>query len=474
VEREWIVLHTNDVHSDFEAMLRIQTVFSEYTQTYGAHRVLRLDVGDCADRFRPETEGSLGKANVAMMNKMCYDAAVIGNNEGLGFPIDALNDMYAHAAFAVVCANVTSHRARWLRPYVVADKAGLRFGIFGLTAPFVAFYEALGWRVEDPVAVAHRIAAELREVHRVDVVVLLSHLGLPMDEQWATHVPGIDIVLGGHTHHVCDPMMTVDRVSIGAAGKNGSHVGVVRIRLQDDRSPIVQGGVVRTDGVVPDRALTLWWQTQRAQWQHALTRHIGTLHAPIAASAVTESVLGNVLASALRMHCQADVGIVNCGQVLTALNQGALSVGALLACCPSPIHPVRLRVRGHVIREALVRSCDAAHVHGTFRGFGFRGHTLGMLCLDGMHVVCTWDGDHPRTIDAVTVGGELLCDECTYCVATIDMFTFGVGYPSFAHYEDAQFYLPEFLRDVLAQALRSACQEEIVRDAARSRYTRLE
>ncbi len=473
MEHEWIVLHTNDVHSDFEAMLRIQTIFSEYAQRYGAHRVLRLDVGDCADRFRPETEGSLGKANVAIMNEMGYDAAVIGNNEGLGFPIDVLSDMYAQATFSVVCANVASDRARWLRPYVVVDKAGLTFGIFGLTAPFVTFYEALGWRVDDPIDVAHRVVAELREMHRVDVVVLLSHLGLPMDEQWATHVPGIDIVLGGHTHHVCDPMMTIDRVSIGAAGKNGSHVGVVRIRMGDDRAKVVRGSVVCTDGVLADCALTVWWQAQRAQWLHALTRHIGTLHVPIAASAVTESVLGNVLASALRTHCQAEVGIVNSGQVLTALKQGALTVGELLACCPSPIHPVRLRVRGYAIREALLRSCDASHVHGTLRGFGFRGHTLGMLCVDGMHVVCTWDGEHPCTIAAVYVGGELLCDERTYCVATIDMFTFGVGYPSFSHYEDAQFYLPEFLRDVLARALCSAQQEDIVRDAARSRYTRI-
>lgn len=477
MEREWILLHTNDVHSHFEAMLRIQTIFHHYTSHLPKERILRLDIGDCADRSRPETEGSLGIANVRMMNRLGYDVVALGNNEGLGFSKEELHAMYAEARFPVVCANVrdvgTNDPPSWLQPYTIIEKAGVRFGFFGLTAPFTTFYRALGWDVEDPIDVARRMVHRLRTEHGVDFVILLSHLGWPIDETWAEQEMGIDIILGAHTHHVCDPAMLIGTTTVAAAGKNGEYVGIIRLVQQPDDVWIVRGEVIATEAVVPDHALSLWWKHEQHAALQALEAPIGLLEQEVSSSSITESVLGNVLASVIRRHVGAPMGIVNAGQVLTALSAGIVTRGQLLRCCPSPIHPCRIEVRGRDIREALQQACDPSFIHGTFRGYGFRGEQIGTLCVDGMRI--EWSGlPHARQIRMIYVGDAPLVDDRLYEVGTIDMFTFGVGYPTLGRYESVEYYLPEFLRDLLAMIVRSPEQTRWIAEASYQRYVCVE
>ena len=49
-----------------------------------------LDIGDHMDRASVETEGTMGQANVDVINLTGYDAITIGNNEGLTISYDVL------------------------------------------------------------------------------------------------------------------------------------------------------------------------------------------------------------------------------------------------------------------------------------------------------------------------------------------------------------------------------------------------
>src|ERR1035441_81652 len=50
----------------------------------------------------------------------------------------------------------------------------------------------------------------LRERERVDLVIVLSHLGFPQDVKLASEVTGIDILLSGHTHNRMDEPLLVN------------------------------------------------------------------------------------------------------------------------------------------------------------------------------------------------------------------------------------------------------------------------
>ena len=203
---EFTILHTNDLHSDFASMPRIRSFFQAYERKCPPKRLLRFDIGDHMDRMRPETEGTLGGANIDVMNATGYDAAVPGNNEGLTFPRDALDDLYGRRAqFPVIATNLlragAEHAAPervWNRRHLVIERDGVRFGLLGLTAAFNAFYQELGWEATDPFAAAAAEVKLLREGKQADVVILLSHLGINYDLRMAEEVQGIDLILGGH------------------------------------------------------------------------------------------------------------------------------------------------------------------------------------------------------------------------------------------------------------------------------------
>lgn len=104
------------------------------------------------------------------------------------------------------------------------------------------------------------------------------------------------------------------------------------------------------------------------------------------------------------------------------------------------------------------------------KGFGFRGQQLGSLAVSGMRVVYRPEAPPYEKITDIWIGMELLRDDRAYLIATIDMFTFGIGYHSLKDGDDIEFYLPEFLRDLLAKQLQ---RTEHVADAYRARWHRI-
>lgn len=79
------ILHTNDIHSHFETMSPIAAGIAGLRAAAGEEAVLLVDIGDHMDRAAVETEGTMGQANIDILNLTGYDAVTIGNNEGLTF-----------------------------------------------------------------------------------------------------------------------------------------------------------------------------------------------------------------------------------------------------------------------------------------------------------------------------------------------------------------------------------------------------
>ncbi|MGH9369013.1 MAG: bifunctional metallophosphatase/5'-nucleotidase, partial [Thermoanaerobaculia bacterium] len=108
--------------------------------------------------------------------------------------------------------------------YAVRTVAGVRVGILGLMTPLVSDWEPpsriAGLRFLDSVETAARYVAILRGRERCDLVIVATHEGFERDPVTgtdlrsgdenhayaiATQVPGIDLLLTGHTHTVIDP-----------------------------------------------------------------------------------------------------------------------------------------------------------------------------------------------------------------------------------------------------------------------------
>lgn len=147
---------------------------------------------------------------------------------------------------------------RPIRASLVISQKGFRLGVLGvmgqqaasvapLTAP-VTFSQ--GAELHADLAKA---AEDLRKQEHVDLVVLLAHAGTDPanpaggeSHQLALDVPGIDVVLSGHSHVQTAPYTVRNRVTgrnvvVAEAGSHGSHLGRLVLRLDKD-------GVVELDG----------------------------------------------------------------------------------------------------------------------------------------------------------------------------------------------------------------------------------
>jgi len=464
------LLHTNDLHSDLEAAARIAAYVKDVRGSVSADRLLLVDCGDHTDRARMETEGTKGRVNRAILEATGYEAVAIGNNEGLTFTRPELNALYEDVPFPVLCANLAARpegtQPDWLRPVAVLRKGGVRFGLVGLTAPFRLFYEPLGWRVEDPFAAARDAVERLKA--QCDVVVVLSHLGLSSDERLAREVPGIDLILGSHTHHLLEQPVRVGNTYICAAGKSGRYIGHLEIDcLPGGGVTDIRGGCVRLDGRPEDPGILRIIGEAREQARQAMGRPVAKLEVPLDVRLHRESPLPVLLAIALRQATGAQIGLTNNGQLLAGLPAGTVTWETLHAICPSPINPALITIRGRQLRQALEESLLPEYYDMKFQGFGFRGVALGGLSFDGMEAVA--DLRQPpryRLID-VRIGGEPLDESREYTVGTLDMFTFGVGYKALKEGQVIRYLLPEFIRDVLARALNDPLA---VRSSLRPRW----
>lgn len=125
------------------------------------------------------------------------------------------------------------------KPYSIREVGGVKLGIIGNSFPFTPianpreFVE--GWSFGVREEQMQKFVNELREKHKVDAVILLSHDGLPLDIALAKKVKGIDIIISGHTHDVTPRPYFVGNTMIVIAGSHGKYVGRLDLDIKNGK-----------------------------------------------------------------------------------------------------------------------------------------------------------------------------------------------------------------------------------------------
>ncbi|SDZ28930.1 bifunctional UDP-sugar hydrolase/5'-nucleotidase [Thermoactinomyces sp. DSM 45892] len=458
--------HTNDLHSHMEEMERIHSfvVRKREEAELRDDSFLLVDLGDHADRFRMETEGTMGIANRKILDYTGYDIVTLGNNELLTISDIHLATMYHQSSFSVVSSNVRQKEDQglpaWIRPWEIKEIRGVRIAFLGATIPYPLVYELLGWDVDDPMECIARDVALLRS--QVDVIVVLSHLGIFWDRKMAMMIPDVDIIIGAHTHHLLAEPERIGTTMIVAAGKFGEYVGEVQIIVDPNtNNNLCFDACVHMMKIEePSVEMAHFIHSLRLEAEHVMTRPIAQLEETLPISWNKESIFANLLADELRTWTGAPFSLVNSGVLLGPLVEGVVTWEKLHKLCPHPINPVLVEISGRAIREALEQSLEPSYQNKKIRGYGFRGKILGSLAISGLQVVTTRTVNEKQSIQAIYMGNEQLEDEYRYQLATIDMFTFGSGYVTLKESELLRYYVPEFLRDLLKDAIQDSSKME--------------
>jgi 2',3'-cyclic-nucleotide 2'-phosphodiesterase/3'-nucleotidase len=192
---------------------------------------------------------------MAAMSALRYDAMVVGNHE-YNFGLKVLEKARNEARFPWLSANTYNKGTEQTHyaPYLVKEVNGARVGILGLTTPGIPNWENpenyAGLEFREPVVEAKKWVKILRDNEHVDVVVVATHMGLEADLKTgqinpgqvpnenetikiAKEVPGVDMILMGHTHSEV-PSLIINGVLLIQADYWGRYVARVDVYLERD------------------------------------------------------------------------------------------------------------------------------------------------------------------------------------------------------------------------------------------------
>lgn len=360
-ERTLVLLSTNDMHARIQLFPQLASAVEACRDTVAS--VVLLDAGDrWTGNAYVDLAPTPGMPVIALMNRLGYDAATLGNHEfdhGQAFLGRILDSM----ACEVVCANVVSDTCTFpqLPPYVILERGGVRIGVVGVVTNYegpghpagnAASFEGLEF--PDPQEMARRYAGELRP--EVDVLVLVSHMGDDRDAGLLAGETRYDVVIGGHTHEQIDTL--VNGTLLTQTGKNLANIGVTTIRLRGRKVVGVDYRLVPLEGYAPDA--TYQAEVDRYYADERLNRPVGSF-----AAQADKPGLANWMASAVAEEARAEVGFYHIGGVrLDSIPAGGVGTARIYDLEPFGTEIAVMRMTPRQMERMIVTKYNEATREG--------------------------------------------------------------------------------------------------------------
>lgn len=387
-------------------------------------RVFFWDAGDAADRRQEICRATKGAAFYPILSAMGYDLQTMGNAVSLPYGPQAVVEMAARADFPVLAANFRDGIGpipEGLRESVIVQvKGGVQMGVIGLTSEWGGMYEVFGLHFPETHQLARVLIRQLRR-QGAALIAVLSHLGLEADRDLAKAVPGIDLVVGAHSHDLLPEGERVGETLIAQAGEHGLHLGRVDLALDPQSGHVLERQALVLEVPVDegkDPAVVSAIEAAEREVNELLREKIGALYAPLDAAHFAECAIGNMAADALRAHMSAQASVVASGHFHQGIPAGEVTRADLNRACFSTANPALTLVSGAQIVSALEKGLDRSHSER--EPGGFRGTPIGMPQISGMRVQYNPDGPAGDRICRVLIGERALYPAGEYSLAHTD------------------------------------------------------
>ena len=418
------ILHTNDTHDHLEAfdtrqtkdvggVARRATLFKRIKAE--TPNVLILDAGDVF-QGTPLFTFFAGEPDYITMRQAGYDAIAVGNHD-LDNGLPNLRKQAAHLASPPLAATLVDARGQTIFPaWKLFDRGGVKIAVIGVMGKnayqAIAEKRRTGVSLIEPAVVLKQLIPQVRK--QADVVVVLSHTGHEEEVALAKEVPGIDVIVGGHSHTKVEKPVRVkspDRETlVTQAFQWGEYVGRVDLEVDNKRVTRMDGGLLPVSAdIPPDPTVAATVAKYAAQIDVQMKQVVGQTDVEFlnARKAEGDAPIGNLIADSLRAQTGAEIGLMNSGGIRAPLPKGDVSRGAVFSMLPFDNTLVVAQVTGRQVQAILDFAAS-------------RSGRSGSLQVSG--VAFTVDGGKATE---VSVGGKPLDPDAKYTLTTIDYLAQG-------------------------------------------------
>lgn len=417
------ILHTNDIHGRVAQLTRIATLvrtIRQEVESTGGY-CLFVDAGDSEDTTLLESSLTKGSAMNAILRGAGCEYAALGNAVPIRYGPLPVSELAKHFGRKLLCANFYDENDRLvegLEPFTIHDFGPVKLGIIGVTDPMKTYNTVFHLHAKMPDEILPGILEQVRG-QGAHTVLLLSHLGLRDDKRVVENIPGIDLLIGGHSHELLDPPLEINRTIVAQAGEYGKVLGRLDLEIDPGTGKIVryQSRFIPVDDTIqPDTEAEAVVASEQERVKQLMSQVIGTLTEPFNLADDRECAVGNLLADALLDRVKgAEIAFVISGLWDSGLEPGSLTQGALYAANRSPANPARVELTGEQIEQFFRAGLQAENMAKSPRAL--RGRKMGLPHVAGMTI--RYDPSNPAALE-IHVSGKPLEKMRKYIVATTD------------------------------------------------------
>ncbi|MCR4423770.1 MAG: bifunctional UDP-sugar hydrolase/5'-nucleotidase [candidate division WOR-3 bacterium] len=462
------IVHTNDIHGALlpgEAYWLDKNFPPPLANASGAMTVIRelrdsatrngfgfllLDGGDIF-KGTPVGDFTRGQAVVDFFRRAGYDAVAPGNHDfDMGWWV--LKELVDSLQIPWVATNVrvkgTDTAPGFLVTSTIFERGGVKIGLLGVLTKYL--YGMVNESLIGNLSVLPYYEVAREEVKRLrdqgaDIVVALNHIGYSHDQRFADSVPGVDIIIGAHSHTGVEPPYESPKnhTIIQQAYSKLSTVGVLDISFDLKTRQIVgyQGKLIDLlgDEIPRDLIYARHLDSVRAVAEKGFDEVLGYCKRELTRGGFIETPAGNLITDAMRERFNTDIAIHNSAGIRANIPAGPVTYRHVYQVDVFGNTVVTGKWTGKQVKEMLEVSVNGHHA---------------IFQVSGVKMRYTKKKPIGERVVSVLVNGEPLDSNRVYTVATNSYLAAGSGdYRIFAEGQDIEdSYLP--LRDVIADYIR--------------------
>ena len=378
-KKSFTIVQMNDTHAYFDLHQEMfwQGDHAEYRHAGGYARIATIvkqiraeslgnsifcDCGDTLHGTYPALD-TQGQTMIPILNSLGLDAMTAHWEFAYGPSI--FNQRVAELNYPMLANNVYDKATKkWVyQPFTVKEIGGLRIGLIGIASNIVdktmppsyseGIYFTLGKDELPP------IIEVLRSKEKVDLIVLISHLGFAQDMKLLSEVQGIDVCLSGHTHNRLYKPVLNGKTIIIQSGCHGSFVGRLDLEIVDGQITDYHHQLIEVEATIqPDPLVEELVNKALGPYKNELAEIVGETATALNRGTTMETTMDNFLLQALLETTDAQLAFSNGWRYGAPIVPGQITLNDLYNIIPMnpPVSTVELT--GEEIRTMLEENLE--------------------------------------------------------------------------------------------------------------------